>query len=348
MPVRLLVLTVPAGSEARLDELLGEAAVVGRWRDERAGGWVVQAVVQAEATEELTDALERAFEGGDGFHVALLPVEALLPEPEDEEAAEAAATQEEKGEERPQPRISRAEIHSEVVEELGVTGVFVTMTAISALVAAIGMLRDSTAVVIGAMVIAPLLVPNMALAVATVLADGQLARRALLANLSGFGVVLALAAVVGALVEVDPSVPALAVRSEIALSDLALAVAAGTAGTLALTRGLSGAVIGVMVAVALLPPLVATGLHVGAGAWREAGRAALLTAANVIGINLAAVATLALLGVRPRSFWEAERARKATWLAVALWVLLLFALGVLFWFLGDRASLARAREVMPG
>lgn len=338
MPVRLLVLTVPAGSEARLDELLGEAAVVGRWRDERAGGWVVQAVVQAEESEELTDALEQAFEGGDGFHVALVPVEALLPEPEVEEPEE---------EEKPQPRISRAEIHSEVVEELGVTGVFVTMTAISALVAAIGMLRDSTPVVIGAMVIAPLLVPNMALAVATVLADGQLARRALLASVSGFGVALALAAAVGALVEVDPGVPALAARSEIALSDLALAVAAGVAGTLALTGGLSGAVIGVMVAVALLPPLVATGLYLGEGAWREAGRAALLTAANVIGINLAAVATLAVLGVRPRRFWEAERARKGTLLAVAVWVLLLVALGVLFWFLGDRESLARVREVMP-
>ncbi|MEZ5331593.1 MAG: TIGR00341 family protein [Thermoanaerobaculia bacterium] len=345
MAVRLLIVTVPAGAEGRLEDLLESAESTSRWDSDGGAGRVVHALVQADEVEPLMDRLEQAFEGQEGFHLALLPVEALLPrEQEDEPKDDPRGTG---GEGRPPGRISRAELHSEVVEQLGVTGVFLTMTAISALVASIGMLRDNMAVVIGAMVIAPLLVPNIALALATVLADVELGKRALVANLSGAGTALALAAIVGWVVDVDSSIPALAARSQISLSDLALAVAAGAAGTLALTRGLSGAVIGVMVAVALLPPLVATGLHLGQGHWIDAGRAGLLTAANVIGVNLAAVATLAILGVRPRRFWEAARARRATRWAVAVWVVLLVALAVLFWFLGDRESLERAREVVP-
>jgi uncharacterized membrane protein len=75
-----------------------------------------------------------------------------------------------------------------------------------------------------------------------------------------------------------------------------------------------------MVAVALLPPLVVTGLMVGAGEMGMALGAAMLVVTNVTAVNLAGVATFLAQKIRPRSWWEAERARKATRMALVIWL----------------------------
>lgn len=86
-----------------------------------------------------------------------------------------------------------------------------------------------------------------------------------------------------------------------------------------------------MVAVALVPPLVASGMLLGEGYVAWAGGAFLLTVANVICINLAGVATFLAQGVRPRSWWEAERAKKATRRAILVWIVLLSILSLILW-----------------
>ena len=95
----------------------------------------------------------------------------------------------------------------------------------------------------------------------------------------------------------------LASRSEVFLADVVLALVAGVAGALAFTTGIHTPLVGVMVAVALLPPLVAVGLLSGAGAWQPAFGAALLFWANLICINLAGVATFLAHGIQPRTWW---------------------------------------------
>jgi uncharacterized membrane protein len=80
------------------------------------------------------------------------------------------------------------------------------------------------------------------------------------------------------------------------------------------------------VAVALLPPLVVCGMLLGSEFTGRAFSAALLVLVNVICVNLAGVITFLAQGVRPRSWWEAERAKKATRIAIALWVALLAVL----------------------
>lgn len=92
------------------------------------------------------------------------------------------------------------------------------------------------------------------------------------------------------------------------LGDIALALAAGSAGALAFTTGVPAVVVGVMVAVALLPPLVVTGLLAGSGHFDRAVSAFILVTANVTCLNLAAVGTFLMQKVRPRTWWEAERA----------------------------------------
>ncbi|HKK93947.1 MAG TPA: DUF389 domain-containing protein, partial [Longimicrobiales bacterium] len=139
---------------------------------------------------------------------------------------------------------------------------------------------------------------------------------------------------IGMALSVDPTTPDIAARTQAGLGDIALGLAAGAAGTLAFTGGLPGTVVGVMVAVALLPPVVVAGLRAGAGEIEGAVGALMLVGVNVSCINLAAVATFLVQRVRPRSWWEEDRARKAVRIAVASWLILLLGLAALIVF-GD-------------
>jgi uncharacterized membrane protein len=116
------------------------------------------------------------------------------------------------------------------------------------------------------------------------------------------------------------------------MDSIALALASGAAAALSLSTGLSGTLVGVMIAVALLPPAATIGLMLGAGETDLALGAALLLGANVVSVNLAAKIVFLLKGVRPRTWMEKEMARRAmpaylgAWL-IALLILVLAILG---------------------
>jgi uncharacterized membrane protein len=114
-----------------------------------------------------------------------------------------------------------------------------------------------------------------------------------------------------------------------------LALASGAAGALAFTTGLPSALIGVMVAVALMPPLVAFGMLLGGGYPAQSLGPLLLLATNVICLNLAAVGTFVAKGIRPRTWWEAERAKTAVRRAALVWGLLLAALVAILLVIGS-------------
>lgn len=335
MPLRVMQLLVPADTSETLDELLEGREALGRWDDADGARVIVQLLIPAEESEPIMDRFEEQYAGTKGFHVVLLPVEAVLPRPDPEAAEQNAENPAYNGnnqnDENNAERISREELYAEVTENLGVTRVFVALSVLSALVAAVGLLRDDVAVIIGAMVIAPLLVPNVAMSLATTLGDFKLLRRALVMNVVGVVAAFLFAVIVGWLFAVDAAVESIASRTKVNVGDIVLALAAGSAGTLAYTRGLPGAVIGVMVAVALVPPLVVAGMLLGAGHFDGALGALLLTASNVICINLAGVGTFLIQGVRPRSWWEAERAKRATWQAMGAWAVLLALLALVLW-----------------
>jgi uncharacterized hydrophobic protein (TIGR00341 family) len=206
------------------------------------------------------------------------------------------------------------------------------MVVLSSLVAAIGVLRDNVAIIIGAMVIAPLLGPNVALSLATTLGDEKLARMALRTAVVGTLIALALSVCLGVVVPFDTTIHEVTSRTEVGIGDIVLALASGTAGALAFTAGLSTALIGVMVAVALLPPVVVFGLLIGAGETAMAMGALLLTMTNIICVNLSGVATFLVQGVRPLSWWDMASAKKATQKAIVIWGLLLVFLILLVLF----------------
>lgn len=272
-------------------------------------------LMRPEWTEELLDRLESRFSNVEGFRIVIVAVEATIPRIENE--AEAQKT---KAKPIRFARVSREELYHDVKEASELSYLFVTMLALSSVVAAIGLMRNNTAVVIGAMVIAPLLGPNIAMALASALGDLELAKTAKRANVIGIAAPLVFAAAVGAVFNhCDIRCTEILSRTEVSLADIALALAAGIAGTLSFTMSLSGAIIGVMVAVALLPPLVTCGILLGCGQWQLAMGAGLLFATNLICVNLAGVLTFLVQGIRPLWWWEKQRAQKATRRAMTMW-----------------------------
>jgi uncharacterized hydrophobic protein (TIGR00341 family) len=148
-------------------------------------------------------------------------------------------------------------------------------------------------------------------------------------NAIGLLLATVVAFLAGLVLDVDVAAAEIASRTEIGLGDLVLALAAGVAGALAFTTGVPSALVGVMVAVALLPPLVVFGMLLAAAQPMQALNALMLVACNLVGINLAGVATFLVQGVSPRTWWEAERSKKIARRALAIWIILLITLAAL-------------------
>lgn len=337
MALRFIEVVVPGEDLSGIAEPLKSHNISDLWVDTSGNSGTARILVPADRTETVTDILQQRYDRHSGFRLVLLPVEATLPRfPEVNHAAEPAPVPaKDKGESRTPSRISREELYQDVAGGMGISTTYILTLLLSTLVAAIGLMRGQVAVVIGAMVIAPLLRPNMGLALAATLGDVSLGMESMKSILLGFAVTAGLAVLLGLSMHVDPSVPEIAARTNVGISDVLLAVAAGSAGALAFTTGLPASLIGVMVAVALLPPLVAAGLLVGSGNTALAARAFVLLATNVACINLAGVVTFLAKGVRPRSIWDEDKAKKGTRLAIAFWLMMIFILTFLIVFLWD-------------
>jgi uncharacterized hydrophobic protein (TIGR00341 family) len=289
-------------------------------------------VLDVAETGNVMDELEELFAWTDKYRIVVYPAEATLPRldklAKEEEQESAPFHDEEKG---GQAAVSREELYADVLDTSLLSKHYVMLVLFSSLVGIIGLLRDNVAIIIGAMVLAPLLGPNVGLALATTLGDAKLSRESLKTLAVGVGLCFILSAGAGLLLGLPEMTHELAVRSMTSYSDIILAMVSGAAGIITVTLGVPTSLVGVMVALSLLPPLIACGLFLGAGLMPEAGGAGLLFAANIICLNLAGVGTFLVQGIRPLSWYEKERAKKATLKAALIWTVLLAALvGLMF------------------
>lgn len=332
MALRQIDVYIPAKSTA-LSFLSEEPHVVGCWEGALSDDMkVVHVLMEVEVTEAVVDKIEQKCGSEDSYRLIVHNVEATLPRlPVVDEQPETSARSEEENETG--TRISREELYQDVSDTVQFTSVYVVMVALSTIVAAGGLLSNSIPVIIGAMVIAPLFGPNVALSLATTLGDATLARRALMVNLTGLLTALGISVVIGLLVPFDVTLTSIASQTDVVMADILLALTAGAAGALSFTQGVSAALIGVMVAVALLPPLVAAGLLLGTGAFDLSLHAGILVLTNLISVNLAGVATFLAQGIQPGHWWEARKARKQTWYALGVWIFMLVLLFVLIWYM---------------
>lgn len=198
---------------------------------------------------------------------------------------------------------------------------FGALTILSSAIAAFGLLADSGAVVIGAMLVAPLMTPIMAAAYATVVAhDGRLVR-ALAVIALGTGLAIAVGWLVsligGGALDPDALPTEIQSRTYPGLLDLGIAVSAGAAaGYVQPRRAALSALPGVGIAVALVPPLATVGITAQIGQGHDAWNAFLLFLTNLAAIVFSAGVVLALSGFRPRP--EAGRRVLRARLAVTL------------------------------
>ncbi|KCZ72857.1 TIGR00341 family protein [Candidatus Methanoperedens nitroreducens] len=325
MVLRLIEVVLPEENTRGIQELLKEQQLLSIWFKELSEGqMLVRILLLAEKVDGVLDILEKNFGMITDFRIIILPVEATMPRPAEEKPPKKEGTEPEKKSNA--DRISREELYTDITGSTRLSNVYVAMILLSSIVAAFGLLKNNIAVIIGAMVIAPMLGPNMALSLATTLGDIVLARTALKASATGILIALIISVLAGFIFTVNPDIPEIASRTKVELDDVAIALASGSAGALAFTTGVSAILIGVMVAVALLPPLVTFGLMLGSGNEQLASGALLLFFVNIICVNLAGVITFLAQGIRPKTWWEADKAMRMTRIAIGLWIILLLSL----------------------
>jgi uncharacterized hydrophobic protein (TIGR00271 family) len=184
--------------------------------------------------------------------------------------------------------------------------------ALSGAIATLGLALDSSAVVIGAMLVAPLLGPIVGLSLALAVGDSRLALQCLAVVGGSIVVVIATAAGVTAILPVHTITLEISSRIRPTTLDLGVAVFSGLVGalvTLARGKRLSAAIPGVAVAVALIPPMAVAGFGMAAGWHGEVvWGALLLLGANLAGIVLSGVVLFLLVGMHRAEVVAAARA----------------------------------------
>ncbi len=185
---------------------------------------------------------------------------------------------------------------------------FFTLLSLSVAIATFGLLGNSTAVVIGAMLVAPLMTPIQAVAASLVMGWGRRQFQSLVLVVTGATWAVAASFLLGLLAP-DPAVlpGEVLARTYPTLLDLGIALAAGAAGAYTLVRKESSAIPGVAVAVALVPPLAVVGITLEDGRGDLAADALLLFLTNLVAIVLAAAVMLMLTGFAPRALAERHR-----------------------------------------
>ncbi len=210
------------------------------------GRRVIRLILGDEKRQEVLDALQGALGNSTKSKIVVTAVEAVLPRVEthggkNSKIEKSGAT-------------TREELYNNIEKNARLNSTYLILVVLSTIVVAIGLLEDNVAVVIGAMVIAPLLGPNIALALATALGDTELIWKSLKTGAAGFVVALGFSIVIGKLWHLNFDSRELLARTDVGLDSVALALASGAAAVLSLSTGLPSVLVGVMVAVALLPP----------------------------------------------------------------------------------------------
>jgi uncharacterized hydrophobic protein (TIGR00341 family) len=206
------------------------------------------------------------------------------------------------------------------------------MVLLSTIVAAVGLLQDNVAFVIAAMVIAPLLSPNLALTFGTALGDKGLIFNALKTSFGGLVAALIPCIIIGLLIDINFKSEQLMDRTVIDFASMIVALASGAAAVLSLTTGVSSALVGVMVSVALLPPAAALGIFAGQGEFSFAFDAFLLLLTNLVCIGLSSQIVFYAMGIGPRKFIEQKQANHSRMIQGGVCIILLIIISVIIIF----------------
>ncbi|MBD2102401.1 DUF389 domain-containing protein [Leptolyngbya sp. FACHB-261] len=232
------------------------------------------------------------------------------------------------------------QLQTELLDESILNASYVILIVGSCAIATFGLIANSAAVIIGAMIIAPLMLPIRGLAFGALEGNVLLFRKGLFSVVVGTLLATALAWSLGLLVGLPSFGSEVLARSKPTLLDLGIAVAAGgISGYAKVQPKISGSLAGTAIAVALMPPVCVIGLGLAQADWSLSLGATLLYLTNLLGITLACMLTFLLAGYTPL-----QRARKALGWAIALTSALLIPLTIGFAELVRQARLENSLQ----
>jgi len=270
-------------------------------------------LVNDDKLQSILDTLQSVIGAQKGTRILILPVETSLPREEADDKNEQAS----------KTVSARETLYDEARKNTRLDLNFLILVVLSTVVASIGLIEDNVAIVIGAMVIAPLLGPNLALSLGTALGDLTLVKKSTLTLLVGILLAVSLAAAIGSFWSSPFESAELMARTVVGLDSAVLALASGAAAALSLTTGLSSVLVGVMVAVALLPPAATLGIMLGQLKIGLAIDAGLLLAINIVCVNLASKVVFLFKGIRPRTTQEKSVASRTMVVYILGWIIAL-------------------------
>lgn len=289
---------------------------------------VIKLLVLSENTEKIVDTLSVVY-GGSNFRIIVTEPVLTVPEVKKEEVIEEVVDKTPK-------RISRHEIVSKIGDVSKISKEYYSLLFLAALVASIGIWLDDVALIIGSMIIAPFLAPMISFTFSIAVMDMNLSKKSLKNLIMGILTVLLLSIMLGSIMHVSPDNPQIASRMHIGLQNIVIALCAGLVGTLSiLIPEISSTVVGVMIAVALMPPLVAFGLMIGSGYYVEAIPILILFTVNIIAVNFSSAVLFHIYGITPYKWWEIEKARKLSIIGIMFWFLNLLVISAIILIFGN-------------
>ena len=307
--MRLVQVLIPEGNRSSVVEALDDQGIDYAVFDEVGRGdfeAMVQFPVPASGVEPVMDELVDAGVREDSYTI-VLPTETVVSQ-----RLSALV------ERFPGLRISRDELYARATELAPANSTFFAFLILSTVIATTGLLLDSAATIIGAMVVAPLMGPAISASVGTVLDDSQMAARGVKLQIAGLIAAILSAAVIGWLLQqtvlIPPaldvrSIPQVAERTSPNVLSLFLALGSGIAGSLSVMRGSGSTLVGVAIAVALVPPAATSGLGIAFGLPAMAAAAAVLVVVNLLAINVSALILFYLAGFKPLDAGQFEGVR---------------------------------------
>ena len=244
-------------------------------------------------------------------------------------------------------KVDHRAVIEQVHEESGWSAHFTFMTLMSAGIAVLGLLLSSPAVVIGAMLISPLMGPIVGFGFGLALFDFADVRRSMTTLALGILMAMLFCALIVALSPLQTVTSEIAARTRPNLFDLMVAVFAGLAGTYATIRGRQGAIVGVAIAVALMPPLAVMGFGLATFNWTVLWGSTFLFFTNLMAIGVMAALLARLYGfghqLSPRQTGLQATLVLGTILALA--IPLGLALRQIAW---EAVAAARSQEIIAG
>ncbi len=275
------------------------------------GRQVFTMVVTNDSRQSVLDSLQILFESDKNAKILVLPVDASIPRLQENNNEQKKIDQ----------KTTREELYENVTKGVDLNLNFILMVILSTIVVTIGLSEDNIAVVVGAMVIAPLLGPNIALSFAASIGNRNLIFKSLNSIVIGIFITISFGYLISSISDLNYQSKEILSRTNIGIGDIVLALASGAAAALSMTTGISAALVGVMVSVALLPPAASFAILIANGEYNLALGSLMLLIINTVCVQLAGNIVFISQGIKARTLKERDDAKGGLKYFILFWII---------------------------